>query len=150
MGSPSVTIPSQTARLLGLATSASVATAALLIAAKLAAWLATGSVSVLASLVDSAMDAGASLVNLLAVRWSLRPADAEHRFGHGKAQPLAALAQASFIAGSVVFLGLEAFDRLLHPQPIDNVKIGRAVLGLSVVATSILVAFQRYVIRRTA
>ena len=149
MGSPSVTIPSQTARLLGLATSASVATAALLIAAKLAAWLATGSVSVLASLVDSAMDAGASLVNLLAVRWSLRPADAEHRFGHGKAQPLAALAQAAFIAGSVVFVGLEAFDRLLHPQPIANVKIGLAVLGFSVVATSILVAFQRYVIRRT-
>jgi divalent metal cation (Fe/Co/Zn/Cd) transporter len=87
MGSPSVTIPSETARLLGLATSASVATAALLIAAKLAAWLATGSVSVLASLVDSAMDAGASLVNLVAVRLSLRPADAEHRFGHGKAQP---------------------------------------------------------------
>jgi ferrous-iron efflux pump FieF len=149
VGSPSVTIPSETARLLGLATSASVATATLLIAAKLVAWLATGSVSVLASLVDSAMDAGASLVNLLAVRWSLRPADAEHRFGHGKAQPLAALAQAAFIAGSAVFLGLEAFDRLLHPQPIANVKIGLVVLGGSVVITSILVAFQQYVIRRT-
>ena len=51
-------------------------------------------------------------------------------------RPLAALAQAAFIAGSVVFVGLEAFDRLLHPQPIANVKIGLAVLGLSVVATS--------------
>ena len=149
MSSPLILIPSETARLLGLATSASVATAALLIAAKLAAWLATGSVSVLASLVDSAMDAGASLVNLLAVRWSLRPADAEHRFGHGKAQPLAALGQAAFIAGSAVFLELEAVDRLLHPQPVANVKIGLAVLGGSVVATSILVAFQRYVVRRT-
>jgi divalent metal cation (Fe/Co/Zn/Cd) transporter len=52
--------------------------------------------------------AGASLVNLLAVRWSLQPADADHRFGHGKAQPLAALGQAAFIAGSAVFLGLQA------------------------------------------
>ncbi len=95
-------------RLLRLATYASVATASLLILAKLAAWLLTGSVSVLASLVDSAMDAGASLVNLLAVRWSLLPPDEDHRFGHGKAQALAALAQATFIAGSALFLGLQA------------------------------------------
>jgi ferrous-iron efflux pump FieF len=149
MSSPPAALPSATARLLRLATYASVATAALLIAAKLAAWLATGSVSVLASLVDSAMDAGASLVNLFAVRWSLRPADADHRFGHGKAQPLAALAQAAFIAGSAVFLGLEAVDRLLHPQPVANLKIGFAILVASLVATSILVAFQRFVIRRT-
>jgi len=149
MGVPSVATSAEAARLLRIATSASVVTAALLIVAKLAAWLATGSVSVLASLVDSVMDAGASLVNLLAVRWSLQPADADHRYGHGKAQPLAALGQAAFIAGSAVFLGLQAVDRLLHPQPITNAKIGLAVLGISVVATSILVLFQRYVIQRT-
>jgi ferrous-iron efflux pump FieF len=126
-----------------------VATATLLIAAKLAAWLATGSVSVLAALVDSTLDAGASLINLLAVHWSLQPADAEHRFGHGKAQPLAALGQAAFIAGSALFLGLEAVDRLIHPRPVVAVGIGVAVLILAIVATLLLLAFQRHVIRRT-
>jgi len=131
MGVPSVATSAEAARLLRIATSASVVTAALLIVAKLAAWLATGSVSVLASLVDSVMDAGASLVNLLAVRWSLQPADADHRFGHGKAQPLAALGQAAFIAGSAVFLGLQAVDRLLHPQPITSaLRIGREAVDL--------------------
>lgn len=137
------------ARLLTLATYASVVTAVLLILAKLAAWLATGSVSVLASLVDSVMDAGASLVNLLAVRWSLQPPDAQHRFGHGKAQPLAALGQSAFITGSAVFLCLEAVDRLLNPQPVMQVGIGLAVIGFAIVATLILLAIQGYVIRRT-
>jgi ferrous-iron efflux pump FieF len=144
-----VTPPAEAARLMRLATYASVATATLLIAAKLAAWLATGSVSVLAALVDSTLDAGASLINLLAVHWSLQPADAEHRFGHGKAQPLAALGQAAFIAGSALFLALEAVDRLLHPRPVVAVGIGVAVLVLAIVATLLLLAFQRHVIRRT-
>jgi len=139
----------ETARLLRLATRASVATAVLLILAKLAAWLATGSVSVLASLVDSAMDAGASLVNLLAVHWSLQPPDAEHRFGHGKAQPLAALGQSAFIAGSAVFLGLEAIDRMLHPQPLAEIGVGVVVIGIAIALTLALLALQRHVIRRT-
>jgi ferrous-iron efflux pump FieF len=141
--------PAASARLLRLATYASVSTAALLILIKLAAWLATGSVSVLASLVDSAMDVGASLVNLFAVHWSLAPPDAEHRFGHGKAQPLAALVQAAFIAASAAFVGLEAFDRILHPQPVAEVGVGLAILGFAIVATLVLLAFQHSVIRRT-
>ncbi len=141
--------PAETARLLRLATYASVATATLLILVKLAAWLATGSVSVLASLVDSAMDAGASLVNLVAVHWSLQPPDDEHRFGHGKAQALAALVQSAFIAGSALFVGLEAFDRLLHPQPLAQVGVGLAILTFAMVATLALLAVQRYVIKRT-
>ncbi|NEX22556.1 cation diffusion facilitator family transporter [Thiorhodococcus mannitoliphagus] len=139
----------ETGRLLRLATYASVATACLLILAKLIAWLMTGSVSVLASLVDSTMDAGASLVNLLAVRWSLAPPDAEHRFGHGKAQALAALAQAAFIAGSAGFLALEAMDRLLHPRPIAEIGVGVTVIGFAIVVTLGLLAVQRHVIRRT-
>jgi ferrous-iron efflux pump FieF len=139
----------ETARLLRLATRASVATAALLILAKLVAWLVTGSISVLASLVDSAMDAGASLVNLFAVHWSLQPADAEHRFGHGKAQPLAALGQSAFIAGSAVFLGLEAIDRMLHPQPVAEIGVGLMVIGIAIAATLALLALQHHVIRRT-
>ena len=141
--------PAKTGRLLRLATYASVATATLLILVKLAAWLATGSVSVLASLVDSAMDALASLVNLLAVHWSLQPPDAEHRFGHGKAQALAGLAQSVFIAGSALFVGVEAIDRLLHPQPLAEIGIGLWVLGFAMVATLALLAFQRHVIQRT-
>jgi ferrous-iron efflux pump FieF len=136
-------------RLLRLATYASVATACLLILAKLAAWLVTGSVSVLASLVDSLMDAGASLVNLLAVHWSLMPPDAEHRFGHGKAEALAALGQATLIAASAVFLGVQAIDRLLHPQPVAEAGVGLLVIGFAILVTLALLAFQRHVIRRT-
>jgi ferrous-iron efflux pump FieF len=83
------------------------------------------------------------------VHWSLQPADAEHRFGHGKAQPLAALGQAAFIAGSAVFLGIEAIDRLLHPQPLTDVGVGLVVGGIAIVATVLLVTFQRHVVRRT-
>lgn len=137
------------ARLLKIATYASVITAALLIVAKLIAWLLTGSVSILASLVDSVMDVGASLVNLFAVRYSLMPADADHRFGHGKAEALAGLGQATFIAGSAVFLVLHAIDRLLHPQPLADLGIGLAVMALAIVATILLLLVQHQVIRRT-
>lgn len=139
----------RTGRLLRLATYASVTTAVLLILAKLGAWLMTGSVSVLASLVDSTMDAGASLVNLFAVHWSLMPPDREHRFGHGKAQALAALGQATFIAGSAGFLALQAVERLLHPQPLQALGVGFAVVVIAIAATLALLAFQYHVIRRT-
>lgn len=136
-------------RLLTLATTASVATAGVLIAVKLAAWLLTGSVSVLASLIDSLMDAAASLINLFAVRYSLTPADDEHRFGHGKAESLAGLAQAAFIAGSAVFLVMHAIDRMLHPRPIVEMQVGIAVMIFAIVATLALLGIQRYVVRRT-
>lgn len=138
-----------TARLLKLATTASVVTATVLIAGKLAAWLLTGSVSVLASLIDSFMDAAASLINMMAVRVSLQPPDKDHRFGHGKVEPLAALVQATFIAGSAAFLVLHAIDRLLHPRPLEDVLVGLVVMGFAVVATLVLLLIQRHVIRRT-
>ena len=141
--------PADTARLLKLATTASVLTALLLIVGKTAAWLLTGSISVLASLVDSLMDAAASIINLVAVRVSLQPPDEEHRFGHGKVEPLAALAQAAFIAGSAVFLVLHAVDRLMHPRPIEDVTVGIVVMGFAVTATAALLLIQRHVIRRT-
>lgn len=137
------------ARLLRLATYASVAVASVLIAAKLGAWLLTGSVSVMASLIDSLMDVAASLINLFAVRYSLQPADAEHRFGHGKAESLAGLAQATFIAGSALFLLLHATDRLLNPQPLHALGVGIGVMAFAIVATLALLAVQRYVIART-
>ena len=137
------------AKLLKLATMASIVTATVLILAKLVAWLMTGSVSVLASLVDSLMDAVASLLLLVAVRFSLQPPDKEHRFGHGKAESLAGLAQATFIAGSALFLVLEAADRLFHPRQLEEVGAGIAVMSFSIVVTLILLAIQRYVIRIT-
>jgi ferrous-iron efflux pump FieF len=131
------------------ATYASVLTALVLIAVKLVAWLWTGSVSMLASLVDSLMDSLASAFNLVAVRYSLTPADAEHRFGHGKAEPLAGLAQAGFICGSAVFLLFHAVDRLRFPRPLRDVEIGIGVMIVSIVLTAGLLTFQRRVVRQT-
>jgi ferrous-iron efflux pump FieF len=141
--------PLDRAGLLKLASVASVITAGFLIVAKLAAWYMTGSVGLLASLVDSVMDSIASLINLFAIRYSLQPADAEHRFGHGKAEPLAGLVQAAFIAGSAIFLIFHAIDRLRLAQPLEQVGIGVGVMILAIVMTLILLAIQRYVIRKT-
>lgn len=147
----SLTQPHPTAysRQLRLATYASVLTALVLIAVKLSAWLWTGSVSILASLVDSFMDSIASAINLVAVRYSLMPADAEHRFGHGKAEPLAGLAQAGFICGSAVFLLFHAIDRLRFPHALRDIEIGVAVMVFSIALTGGLLLLQRRVIKQT-
>lgn len=132
-----------------LASIASVAVAIVLIVAKAVVWFRTDSVAILSSLIDSLMDAGASIVNLVAVRHALTPPDAEHRFGHGKAEALAGLGQAAFIAGSAGFLVFQAAERLLHPAPVQHGDLGIAVMALSIVLTFGLVAFQRHVVRRT-
>ncbi len=88
-------------------------------------------------------------MNLLAIRHALQPADREHRFGHGKAESLAGLAQAAFIAGSGIFLLLEAGNRLINPKTVSNGEIGIAVMVLSLFLTLGLVAFQAYVVRKT-
>ncbi len=137
------------ARLMKAATFAAVGTAALLVAVKAAAWFLTGSVSVLSTLIDSILDVGASLINLFAVRHALVPADAEHRFGHGKAEPIAGLGQAAFIIGSGGFLLFEAGSRLAHPKAVAHEALGIGVMIFAIVATVALVKFQRYVIRRT-
>jgi ferrous-iron efflux pump FieF len=141
--------PDQAGRLKRIAAVVAVTVAGLLIAAKTGAWLVTGSVSLLSTLIDSLLDLAASLVNLLAIRHALQPADREHRFGHGKAEPLAGLAQAAFVSGSAAFLLFEAFQRLIQPVPIGNTTFGIAVMVISIVLTLGLVAFQRYVVRRT-
>lgn len=135
-------------RLMRLATYASVATASTLIVAKLAAWALTGSVAILSTLIDSTLDAAASLVNLWAVRHALTPADHEHRFGHGKAEPLAGLGQAAFILGSGILLMVEAVKRLFQPEEVTQGLVGIGVMAFSIVMTLILVAFQRYVLSR--
>lgn len=137
------------ARLLRLATYASVATAATLVAVKLGAWWVTHSVSLLSTLVDSLLDVAASVINLLAVRAALTPADYDHRFGHGKAEPLAALGQSAFIGGSAVFLLLEVSQRFLEPREIEATHIGIGVMVFSIAATLALLRFQKYVVRET-
>ena len=132
-----------------MATYASVAVAAVLIAVKFSAWLETGSVALLSSLVDSLLDAVASLVNLVAVRHAMSPADREHRFGHGKAEPLAVLGQSAFITGSAILLLAEAVRRLISPVPVENAPAGVAVMVFSIVLTIALVFYQRHVVRRT-
>jgi len=135
------------ARLMRMATYASTSVAIVLIVAKTVAWLMTDSVSLLATLIDSCLDAAAAIVNLLAVRHALEPADRQHRFGHGKAEALAGLGQSTFIAGSAVFLSLESIGRLTHPQPIGSLMVGVAVMVFSILATVGLLMFQRHVIR---
>ncbi|MDC9724918.1 MAG: cation diffusion facilitator family transporter [Gammaproteobacteria bacterium] len=139
-----------TARLMRWATYASVSTALILILVKIVAWFITDSVSILATLLDSSLDVLASLVNLIAVRHALQPADKEHRFGHGKAEALAGMGQAMFIAGSAGFLLLQAIGRLLHPQEITaGLEVGVGVMIFSIIATMILLSFQKYVIKHT-
>lgn len=144
-----IATPSDHARLMRLASFASVGAALFLIALKFGAFLQTGSVSLLSTLFDSALDAAASVVNLLAVRQALVPADAEHRFGHGKAEPLAGLVQVTFILGSSVLLLTEVIDHFMHPQPVSAPELGVAVMLISLAVTGALVLLQRHVVRRT-
>ncbi|WP_298633965.1 cation diffusion facilitator family transporter [uncultured Umboniibacter sp.] len=129
---------------------ASISVAITLVAAKLGAWWYSDSVSLMASLIDSVMDAGASLINLLAIRYALKPADDDHRFGHGKAEALASLLQSILIALSSVFLLFYAIDRISNPTELNFASIAIVVMALSLILTISLVLFQRYVVRRTA
>ena len=131
-----------------------VALAAVLIATFLAvlktvAFILTDSMAMMASLADSALDIFASFVNLLAIRHALTPADHEHRFGHGKAEPLAGLAQGAFIAGSALFLVTESVHRLIVPREVSHGTLGVTIMAISIVITIALVVAQKIVVRRT-
>lgn len=141
--------PEQAGRLMRAATYASTSVALVLITLKLYAWSQSDSISLLATLVDSCLDALASVINLLAVRHALTPADHEHRFGHGKAEALAGLGQAAFITGSAAFLLVEAAQRLLNPSLPSATALGQLVMVISIVLTLALVLFQRFVVAKT-
>ena len=128
---------------------ASVATAVLL--GSLKAWAAwrTGSVAMLASLADSMLDLVASLVTLGGVHWAMQPADEEHRFGHGKAEALAALFQVALIAVSAFAILVEAGQRLMHGQASGEAPLGIGVSLVAIVVTLALTSYQRHVIRVT-
>jgi len=144
-----MSIDAEHIRLRTRATHASVAVSTVLVLIKFAAWLATGSVAMLSSLVDSSLDVVASTVNLFAVRQALEPPDREHRFGHGKAEPLAALGQAAFLSGGALLLVFEAVSRVVNPAPVVRANLGIVVMLVSILFDGALILYQRYVVART-
>lgn len=139
----------QIARLTRQAAIGATAVASVLIVAKTAAWWTTDSVAMLSSLVDSLLDVGMSVVTLLAVQKAAKPADREHRWGHGKAESLAALSQAAFIGGSATLVLVECARRLVDPEPIRHEWIGILAAVFAIVLSVALVWWQSVVIRRT-
>ena len=123
--------------------------ATVLIFIKTIAWWMTGSVSLLASVVDSFVDMGASLTNLLVIRYALQPPDDDHTFGHGKAESLAALAQCMFISGSALFLVLSGIENFSNPKALETPVIGVVVIVLSLFVTIALLSFQTWVVNKT-
>ncbi|HVZ27540.1 MAG TPA: cation diffusion facilitator family transporter [Rhizomicrobium sp.] len=128
---------------------ASLMVSLLLVAIKAVAYFASGSVAMLASLADSALDLFTSGLNMFAIHESLTPADEEHRFGHGKAEPLAGLAQGAFIAASAIFLTVQAVQRLIAPQPIEHSLAALIVMCVSIFATILLILYERRVMEKT-
>ncbi|MCB1971073.1 MAG: cation diffusion facilitator family transporter [Geminicoccaceae bacterium] len=132
-----------------IAAKASLGLALFLTLLKLAAAIATGSLAILTSLIDSLADIVASAITWFSVRVSQQPPDRTHRFGHGKAESLSALAQAALVSGTALFVLIEAVQRFIEPVAMRASTIGYSVMVVAIVLTFVLVAFQRHVIRRT-
>ncbi|MES2254936.1 MAG: cation diffusion facilitator family transporter [Pseudomonadota bacterium] len=145
----SVSGVAQSGRLMRRAALASVSVSLLLVAIKTFAYFTSHSVAMLASLADSALDLFTSALNLFAIREALAPPDREHRFGHGKAEPLAGLAQGAFIAASALFLVIQAVQRLINPQPVEHGLAALIVMLISIAMTVGLILYEREVIKRT-
>jgi len=128
---------------------ASVTLALILLVAKAWAAYATDSTAMLGSLADTALDVIASLTTLVGVRIAAIPADSDHRFGHGKAEALVALAQVVLITVSAIGIGWRAFDRLVNGARTEAMGAGIAVSLLAIAFTFVLLWYQRRVIART-
>jgi ferrous-iron efflux pump FieF len=128
---------------------ASVAMACALIALKTYAAISTGSVAMLGSLADSGLDLLASCVTLYGVRLAAQPADHDHRYGHGKAEALAALFQVMLITASAVGIAWRAILALGSKQDTQGAELGIGVSVVAILATLVLLAYQRSVIRKT-
>jgi ferrous-iron efflux pump FieF len=136
-------------RLMRRAALASVGVSLFLLAIKALAYFASNSVAMLASLADSALDLFTSCLNLFAIHEALAPADAEHRFGHGKAEPLAGLAQGAFIIASALFLVIQAVTRILEPQPIGHSVGALLVMCVSIFTAICLIVYEKRVVAKT-
>ena len=141
--------PEERAKLTARAAIASSAMAVTLIALKTYAAIHTSSMAMLGSLADSGLDLVASLIVLLAVRVAAQPADHEHRFGHGKAEALAALVQVILITFSAMFIAFRATERLLSGAQTADAELGIGVSVVAMVLTVALISYQRHVVRRT-
>ena len=128
---------------------ASISMAVFLIGLKAWAALSTSSMAMLGSLADSILDLGASLVVLLGVRVAAQPADRDHRFGHGKAEALAALMQVIIISISALFIGYRSIERLIAGAETSDAELGIGVSLVAILFTFALIAYQRHVVRRT-
>jgi len=128
---------------------ASVSVSLFLVGIKAFAYFASHSVAMLASLADSALDLFTSSINLFAIRQALTPADAEHRFGHGKAEPLAGLAQGAFITASALFLVIQAVNRILVPEPIEHSIAALVVMCIAIACAIGLILYERKVVAKT-
>lgn len=140
---------SRAAVLMKRATMASSIMAATLVLAKLVAWWWTDSLAMLSSLTDSLFDTLTSLLNLVAVRYALKPADDDHRFGHTSIEDIVGLAQCAFISASMLIIILQSLERLSSPQPMAHEAIGIGVSAVGMLFTIVLVTYQSYVARVT-
>ena len=137
------------ARLTRNAATASVTAACLLVLLKSYAAWETGSVAMLGSLADTGLDLVASLIILFAVRIAAEPADYDHRFGHGKAEAIAALVQSILISLSALAIGWRAVERWVAGRSTDQAEQGIIVSLVAIGVTFALLLYQRSVIRRT-
>ncbi len=128
---------------------ASVSMGMLLLVLKAWGAAATGSVAMLGSLADTALDLLASMVTLFGVRVAAQPADRDHRFGHGKAEALVALVQVIVISFSAVAIVWRSVDRLVNHAETSNAELGIGISLVAIVATLGLTLYQKYVINRT-
>jgi len=139
----------KTHKLLKAATYMSVTTAGIILLMKIYAWALTDSVSVLASLADSSLDITSSLINMLALRYALIPADNNHRFGHEKIQDLAVFGQGIFFILSSFAILYSAIVHAKNGATVSNGEIGTIIMVISIILTLILVSFQTYVLKKT-
>jgi len=129
---------------------ASIATALFLVGLKLWASWRTGSTAMLGSLADTALDLVASIATLIGVWVASHPADENHRFGHGKAEALAAIFQVMLITLSAGGIALRAITQLAEGGQTAAAQEGIAVSLIAIAATFALLAWQRHVIARTS
>jgi ferrous-iron efflux pump FieF len=142
--------PADSAVLTRRVTLLSVGTATILVTLKLGAWIVSGSVAMLASMADSGLDLVASLATFFAVRYAVAPPDAEHRFGHGKAEAFASLLQGGLVFASAALVGREAIAAFLHPQAIRQEGWAVAVMAVSIGLTALLLLAQARVLKQTS
>jgi ferrous-iron efflux pump FieF len=138
------------ARLTKRAAVASVSAALFLVILKTWAQVEADSAALLSSLADSALDVVASIVTLVSVRFAAEPPDAEHRYGHGKAEALAGVFQGGVVAISSILVAWTSVQRLLAPDPLKAEGLAMAVMIVSLVVTGILVSYQAWTVRQTA